>query len=143
MLKNINCQHFINEASDLVRDFQIKATEWLGRAVVVIKPALEKRLQLLQNTTVTDAVASLALIVYELVLFKCLDKLSKLLQYTLPGGSPLKEKVKSLADFVVAVSIIAGGIYGFVKVTNLPLQASTILDWTALSFVIYVRYSKD
>jgi hypothetical protein len=137
VMTNIDLNGIKNGVASAYHTAVAKASEWLGRAVVVIKSRTDLALPYLQD----QRIAAVSLVAWTLLLCEVVNGLSYGLNKISPDQTPTQRAMRDLIDIVGGISILAAGVIGFAKYTKIPfpplailgISAGTVLVRTALS----------
>jgi hypothetical protein len=110
-----------------------KASEWMGRAIVVIKSGIDTALPYLQQD---KRIAAVALIVTTLALSEIVNLFSLLWNKHFPNDSALKRGFRDFVDVTAGIAIIGGGVAAFAKYTKIPFSPLAILGISAGTVIV-------
>lgn len=110
-----------------------KVSEWMGRAIVVIKSGIETALPYLQQD---KRIAAVSLIVTTLFLGEVVNLLSKLWNKYFPEDTALQRAIRDIVDVSAGIAIIGGGVAAFAKYTKIPFSPLAILGISAGTIIV-------
>lgn len=122
MSLNISLSGIKNSLIAAYQTAAAKASEWMGRIVVVVKSKTETALPYLQD----KRIATVSLVAVNLILFE-IGKFFVLLRHT---------RVKGGGDLAVIAAVVTVGVTGFVKYTKIPFSPLVIASISAIIFVV-------
>lgn len=115
-----------------------KASEWLGRAIVVIKSGTEAALPYLQD----KRIAAVSLIVTTLFLSEIADVVYRLLDNHFPNDTALKRRFRDLAGATIGIAIVGSGVTAFAKYTKIPFSPLAIFGISFTTVLVRAQFER-
>ncbi len=116
-----------------------KASNWMGRGVVMWKSGLERGLPYLQD----KRIAVISLIAINLIVIQMTIFFEPLLRRVMPQQTDRQKKIYEVVSIISGIGILIASNVGFVNYTKIPLRGEVITGITVATLLVYAFFIPD